>query len=95
MLFRSVRELLANVVKHSQAQRVEVAMSRTEDQILIRFEDNGIGFAPDKVEVGRNTGGFGLFSIRERLSQLGGSLEIDSSPGRGCRNVLRAPLIQS
>ena len=94
LLFRSIRELLVNVVKHSQARRVKVSISREENQILIRLEDNGIGFAPDKVVVGRDTGGFGLFSIRERLSQLGGSLEIDSSPGRGCRSILRAPLQQ-
>jgi PAS domain S-box-containing protein len=95
LLFRSVRELLVNVVKHSQAQRVEVSVARAEDQILIHLEDNGIGFSPDKVVIGKDTGGFGLFSIRERLSQMGGSLEIDSSPGQGCRSLLRAPLQQS
>jgi len=95
LLFRSVRELLANAVKHSQAQNVEVTVSRVEDQILILLEDDGIGFTPDKVLVGNDTGGFGLFSIRERLSHLGGSLEIDSSPGQGCRSILRAPLQQS
>lgn len=92
LLFRSVRELLANVVKHSQAKRVKVAVSRAKDQVLIHLEDDGVGFSPDKVVVGKGTGGFGLFSIRERLSQMGGSLEIDSSPGTGCRSLLRAPL---
>ena len=92
LLFRSVRELLANVVKHSQARRVEVSMGREGDQILICLQDDGIGFAPEQVVVGKDTGGFGLFSIRERLSQMGGSLEIDSSPGRGCRSLLRSPL---
>jgi signal transduction histidine kinase len=95
LLFRSVRELLVNVVKHSKAKRVEVSIYREEDQILIRLEDDGIGFAPDKVVICKDTGGFGLFSIRERLSQMGGSLEIDSRPGQGCRSVLRAPLQQS
>ncbi len=94
LLFRSVRELLANAVKHSQAKRIKVCISRVEDQVLIHLEDNGIGFDANKVVVGSATGGFGLFSIRERLSQLGGSLEIDSSPGQGCRSVLRAPLEQ-
>ena len=95
LLFRSVRELLANVVKHSQAQQVKVAIFREEDQILIQVEDDGIGFAPDKLMVGNATGGFGLFSIRERLIHMGGSLEIDSRPGHGCRSKLRAPLQQS
>ena len=95
LLFRSVRELLVNVVKHSKAKRVEVSICREEDQILIRLEDNGIGFAPNKVVIGKDTGGFGLFSIRERLGQMEGSLEIDSRPGQGCKCTLRAPLQQS
>jgi len=95
LLFRSVRELLVNVVKHSKAKQVKISISSVKDQILIHLEDDGIGFAPDKVVVGKNRGGFGLFSIRERLSYLGGSLEIDSSPGQGCRSVLKAPLQQS
>ena len=95
LLFRSVRELLTNVVKHSQAKCVQVSISREDEQIVICLEDNGIGFAPDKVVIGHEAGGFGLFSIRERLSQLGGALEIDSSPGQGCRSLLRAPLCAS
>jgi PAS domain S-box-containing protein len=95
MLFRSVRELLVNVVKHSQAKCVEASVFREEDQIVIHLEDDGIGFAPDKVVIDKDVGGFGLFSIRERLSHMGGSLEIDSSPGQGCRSILYAPLQQS
>lgn len=95
LLFRSVRELLTNVVKHSQAQHVDMAVSRDGGQILICLEDDGIGFNPGEVVVGRHAGGFGLFSIRERLSQMGGSLEIESSPGQGCRSLLRAPLLTS
>jgi PAS domain S-box-containing protein len=95
LLFRSIRELMANIVKHSQAKQVAIAISRTEDEIQIQVEDDGVGFAPDKVVIGKGSGGFGLFSIRERLSHMGGSLEIDSSPGQGCRSLLRAPLEQS
>ncbi len=96
LLFRSIRELLANVVKHSQANRVKVAMSRCEGQILVRLEDDGIGFALDRIVIGKatDTGGYGLFSIRERLSQFGGSLIIESEPGQGCEATLRAPLQQ-
>ena len=48
LLFRSVRELLANVVKHSQAKRVVVSISRADEQIVIRVEDDGVGFTPDE-----------------------------------------------
>jgi PAS domain S-box-containing protein len=95
LLFRSVRELLANVVKHSQARRVGISISRDEQNIVISMEDDGVGFVPEEVVVGKGSGGFGLFSIRERLAHLSGSLEIDSGPGQGCRSILRAPLLQS
>ncbi len=95
MLFRSVRELLVNVVKHSQATHVAIIIRREKDQIVIHLEDDGIGFAPGDVEIGKDTGGFGLFSIRERLNHMGGSLEIDSSPDQGCRCIMRALLLQS
>ncbi len=95
LLFRSVRELLINVVKHSRASKVGISICREGDEIIICLEDDGIGFMPDKVVVGKEGGGYGLFSIRERLSQMGGSLQIDSSPGRGCRSSLKAPLLQS
>lgn len=93
LLFRSVRELLTNVIKHSQATKVKVRVGRDRDQIVISLQDDGIGFAPEKVVVGKGTGGFGLFSIRERLSQFGGALKIESEPGQGCGSVLRAPLL--
>jgi PAS domain S-box-containing protein len=95
LLFRSVRELLINVVKHSRAKQVSISVRGDGEEILICLEDDGIGFAPNKVVIGKETGGFGLFSIRERLNQMGGSLEIDSRPGQGCRSILRAPLFQS
>ncbi|MCP4455883.1 MAG: hypothetical protein GY809_30870 [Planctomycetes bacterium] len=87
----------ANVVEHSQAKHAHIAVSRVEGQILLHLGDNGIGSAPDKVVIGKatDTGGFGLFSIRERLNQLGASLEIYSQPGQGCTGVLRAPVQRS
>ncbi len=94
LLFRSIRELLVNTAKHSQANNIQVDMSREENQIVICLEDDGIGFCPEQVVIGKDAGGFGLFSIRERLSHMGGILEIDSSPGHGCKSILRAPLIQ-
>jgi len=96
LLFRMVRELLINVVKHSQASKVKVSMGNIDSQIHICVEDNGVGFELTKVtSVGSKTGGFGLFSIRERLEQLGGRFEIKSSPGCGCRITIAAPLKQT
>ena len=93
ILFRMVRELLINVVKHARASKVKVSINRIDTAVRICVKDNGVGFEPDKVTAfGPKTGGFGLFSIRERLEQLGGRLEIKSATGRGCTVIVMAPL---
>ena len=93
LLFRNVRELLINVVKHARARRVKVAVRRVEDQILTRVEDDGVGFDPVEVTaMAAKRAEFGLFSIRERLEQLGGLFEVVSAPGRGTRITMTAPL---
>ena len=91
-LFKAVRELLFNVVKHARARKAEVALSRSGDAIEVRIWDDGIGFDPSDGPAGRPGEGFGLFNIRERLRHLGGRLEIDSRPGHGTCVTLRAPL---
>ena len=93
LLFHAVHELLMNVIKHANASRAVVAVRRREEQVEIRVEDDGIGFDMENMagRVGQD-GGFGLFSIRERLHVIGGTLEMNSSPGAGSRATLRAPL---
>ena len=93
LLFRNVRELLINVVKHAQAQKVKVTTAKVDGQIYVTVEDDGVGFDPEKTEaMAAETGGFGLFSIRERMEQLGGELQIVSEPGGGSRITIIAPL---
>ncbi len=95
MLFRDVRELLINVVRHSRAHRVKVVSRKVNSRIYVSVEDDGIGFNPHKVaSATAEDGGFGLFSIRERLEQIGGRLEIESEPGRGTTVTIIAPLRQ-
>ena len=93
LLFRTVRELLINVVKHARAKNVTVSTRKVDNEIEVSVEDNGVGFDP--LEVGTmpdRIGRFGLFSIRERLEYLGGHINIDSKLGRGCRVTVTAPL---
>jgi len=95
LLFRDVRELLINVVKHSRADTVTVSSRKVGNQVHVSVEDNGVGFNLSEVaSVAAETGGFGLFSIRERLEQIGGRLEIASEPGRGTTVTIIAPLKQ-
>jgi signal transduction histidine kinase len=93
LLFRNVRELLINVVKHAHADYVKVSVRRADPHICVRVEDNGIGFDPLEVAaMAAKRAEFGLFSIRERLEQLGGYIEIESEPDRGTKITMLAPL---
>jgi PAS domain S-box-containing protein len=93
MLFRNVRELRINCIKHSNAGKVRVGIRRTNGSIEVVVEDNGVGFDPAEVRstVGKRAK-FGLFSIRESLENLGGHFEIESKPGAGCKAIMTAPL---
>ena len=95
ILFRNVRELLTNVVKHSRAKEVFVRMEIEQDTLRIVVKDDGVGFDVHDAKSTSREGGFGLFSIRERMADLGGSLEIESEPGLGCAAVLVAPCPRS
>ncbi len=89
VLFQAVRELLMNVVKHAQSPRVMVRSEVAGENIRVIVKDEGIGF---DFSVACRNGVFGLFSVRERLGMLGGSLDIVSSPGQGTKAVLTAPM---
>jgi len=93
LLYRSVRELFVNIAKHAKANTVKIAVDRVDNMIKITIEDDGVGFDQSKVgNVSDELKGFGLFSIRERLSHFGGSFEIQSGLGRGTKVMLTAPL---
>ena len=93
VLFRDVRELLTNVVKHAQAKKVKVSVRKVGSRIHVIVEDDGRGFDPkEAAATAAKAGEFGLFSIRERLKQLGGNIEIESAAGHGTRVTLAAPL---
>ncbi|MHC4761914.1 MAG: sensor histidine kinase, partial [Planctomycetota bacterium] len=95
LLFQAVRELLVNAVKHARAKNLTVLSRKTDNRIRIIVEDDGVGFELSEDNLQNYlTGGFGLFSIRERLNHIGGCLDIQSEPGSGTRVVLEAPLLQ-
>ncbi len=93
-LFTAVRELLVNVAKHANAGRVKITVRRIGDSISIHVADDGVGFSVSKMNYYLNENkGFGLFSIRERLSHLGGQMDIRTQKGRSTRVSLVAPLL--
>ena len=91
LVFRAVRELLMNVLKHAKASTAKVSLRRTGDHFDIDVEDEGVGFDPD-VTLHSSAGGFGLFSVREQISRLGGTVEVASRPQQGTRVSIRVPL---
>jgi signal transduction histidine kinase len=93
LLFYSVRDLLMNVANHAGAGSVKIRALRKSDKLHIVVEDDGVGFTPsDNGLPLQEEGKFGLFGIQERMSFIGGSMEIVSAKGKGTRVTLVAPL---
>ncbi len=93
VLYRSTRELLINVMKHSGSPWARVVLERAGENVRICVEDHGKGF--DAAMAGKGfspSGGFGLFNIREYLRHADGNLEIESNPGDGTQVVMTVPL---
>ena len=82
-LFQLIRELLNNVVKHSQAKNAHVAIDLEKGHLRVKVTDDGVGFDTRTLGAPTSEGGFGLYSIRERLIAMDGSLSIESVPGTG------------
>ena len=96
LLFRNVRELLTNVIKHARATKVSVYLTDEGAELKIVIEDDGVGFDLEAAKTkGKEDRSFGLFSIQERMTDLGGSFEIQSEPGKGCKAILTLPLRQN
>lgn len=90
--YKSIQELLTNIAKHAGARRVGVSLRREGEDLRVEVRDDGQGFDPRALDDnGDRDSKFGLFSIKERFHLLGGSVTIDSAPGRGTVIVLQAP----
>ncbi|MBI5804777.1 sensor histidine kinase [candidate division TA06 bacterium] len=89
-LYTAARELLANVVKHSGAKNAWLTAGAGPGTISITVRDDGSGCPPLKTAC--DGSGFGLFSIRERLKRYGGTLSLESLPGKGTSATITMPL---
>ena len=92
LLFQSVRELVTNIVKYASAQKVTVTIRSESDGFTVTVRDDGVGFDVNTIgsSISRK-GGYGLFSIKERLAYIGGKLDIRSHPGYGSEFSLTTP----
>jgi PAS domain S-box-containing protein len=93
ILFRNVRELLTNAIKHARAETISVWLESRAENLEITIQDDDVGFDPCNCrQNGEDCGGFGLFSVHERMTDLGGKLMVSSQPGEGCKAVLVLPM---
>jgi two-component system sensor histidine kinase UhpB len=96
-VYRIVQEALTNTVKHAGARHVDVEVTSGGGQLTATIRDDGRGFAPETYAARANRGatsgpGVGLFGMEERARLAGGSLRIQSAPGRGTSVTLRVPV---
>ena len=89
-VYRVMQEALQNVHKHAHASAVGMAWSRSNDSWVLHVTDDGMGF--DLVKAARHKKSVGLLSMRERAELIGGSLQIQSTPGKGTAVTLLLPV---
>ncbi len=93
LAFRCIRELLMNVVKHAGIDRAMVKVWQVNSHLHLQVKDKGEGFSTTNLELeDEQVGGFGLFSVQERVKNIGGSIKIESAVGRGTCVSLIIPL---
>jgi PAS domain S-box-containing protein len=91
MIFQVVKELVQNIVKHSGARKASIRIVEERDDIKVVVADDGLGFDVGSVGAVGMDGGFGLFSIRERVKSYHGKIQIESEPGKGSEVTVMLP----
>jgi signal transduction histidine kinase len=92
LAFKVIRELLRNVVKHAGVLSARVTVTHTDRELHAIVEDAGVGFEWQLSLFEPREHGFGLWSIADRVRDAAGEMQVDTSPGRGCRVSLVFPL---
>jgi signal transduction histidine kinase len=85
LVFKLIRELLRNVVKHSGVQSAAVMVNQTANELCVVVQDHGVGFEWQLSLFEPRPGGFGLWSVADRVRAVAGEMTVDTAPGRGCR----------
>jgi signal transduction histidine kinase len=93
-MFKTIQEIITNVVKHADAKNISIICEWQKSNCKIIIEDDGCGFDYNAYKINRNEECcFGLFNIRERLSFLGGTMDIESIISQGTKVILTAPYL--
>ncbi|MED0963147.1 sensor histidine kinase [Bacillus paramycoides] len=92
VIFDTLQESLQNIVKHAQAEKIHVLLSYQSEHVLLKVKDNGVGFSlfESMVKTKREPH-YGILHMNEQAEQLGATLQIDSSVGKGTEITLLIP----
>lgn len=88
-VYRMVQELVGNVLKHARARELSIGVTRGPGRLSVIVSDDGAGFDPQHAE-----GGIGLANVRARAAAIGGTLHVDSAPGRGTTVSVECPVVE-
>jgi signal transduction histidine kinase len=92
-VFRATQEAITNIARHARASTALIEIAVVSGELVVAIEDDGEGFDVESVRAPSASGrGLGLLGLRERMELVGGSVDVDSSPGDGTRVTLRLPL---
>jgi len=91
-LYRVLQEALSNVTRHARASSVFIEISHDDNLLVCKVQDDGIGFDVSLAQRAGRRSGLGLTSMKERVNSIGGTMEFDSSSGRGACLVVRVPI---
>ncbi len=91
IIYRTVQELVSNVLKHAEATDLEIQVFRRDEEgeLIVIVVDNGKGFDREQVKESKS---LGLDSIDKRITQLGGHFHVDTSPGQGTKVTIHLPI---
>jgi signal transduction histidine kinase len=95
LIFKLVRELLRNVVKHADISVANVTVLGDSERVKVEVRDAGKGFVWELDLFGGRSSGFGLWSIEERVREVGGEFLVETAPGQGARFEMILPLRRS
>ncbi len=89
VLYRVLQEVVNNIIKHAQANEVNIQFIRHENELNLLIEDNGIGF---NLQEAQEKGGIGLKNIQSRIEYINGKVDFDSFPNKGTTVNIEIPL---
>ncbi len=88
-LFRIIQEAMSNTLRHAKAEKMEIRIHQKQDAVWVMLRDDGQGFEMDE----KKQASYGLSNMQERVSEIGGSIQFITAPGKGTRIEITIPIV--